>query len=141
MLEKLLSTTIEQHATNVELDALSNSLAQSYEELSLLHRISDRMQITQQPQQFFGELCENLKDVAHAGKIAVLWADRENPDGVIHRVCSTGRPDLDNSDWQLLWHRVRNQVLENDQILLDSNVDGMARNHPKPHRPAYSTIK
>ena len=124
ILEKLLSTSLDQLTNRAELDALSNSLAQSYEELSLLHRISDRMQITQQPQQFFGELCENLKDVAHAGKIAVLWADRENPDGVIHRVCSTGRPDLDNSDWQLLWHRVRNQVLENGQILLDSNVDG-----------------
>ena len=124
ILEKLLSSTIDQHANRAELDALSNSLAQSYEELSLLHRISDRMQITQQPQQFFGELCENLKDVAHAGKIAVLWADRENSDGVIHRICSTGEPDLDNNDWQLLWHRVRNQVLENGQILLDSNVDG-----------------
>ncbi|MBN2375541.1 MAG: HD domain-containing protein [Sedimentisphaerales bacterium] len=124
ILEKLLSSTIDQHTNRAELDALSNSLAQSYEELSLLHRISDRMQITQQPQQFFGELCENLKDVAHAAKIAVLWADRENPDGVIHRICSTGLPDLDNSDWQLLWHRVRNQVLENGRILLDSNVDG-----------------
>jgi hypothetical protein len=71
-----------------ELEALSHSLAQSYEELALLHRISDRMTVTQEPEEFFHNLCQDLKEVLEVSKLLVLWNVQDTPENSFSKVIS-----------------------------------------------------
>ena len=126
-LEKILQNLIEKTQINLEkqaeLEALSKSLTQSYEELNLLHRISDGMKITQPPHTFFTNLCHDLIEVIDAQKLLVLWTDQNNPVGPIHRVITPGDPQLAETEIRLLWQRLQTQIESNSNILIDSNID------------------
>ena len=107
-----------------ELEALSNSLAQSYEELALLHRISDRMTVTQEPEDFFHHLCRDLKEVLEVSKLLVLWKGQDTPENTFSNVVSSGEPELSITDTRLLWQRILRQADRPSKVLIDSNVDG-----------------
>ena len=136
ILEKILETLIEKTHINLEnqseLEALSYSLAQSYEEINLLHRISDGMKITQPPQIFFTHLCHDLIEVVHAQKLLVLWTEQNHPVGPIHRVITPGPPHLDETEIQLIWRRLQTQSESTSNILIDSNVDRPYQFHWPP---------
>jgi HD-GYP domain-containing protein (c-di-GMP phosphodiesterase class II) len=116
-----------------ELEALSHSLAQSYEELALLHQISDRMTVTQEPEEFFHALCQDLKEVLEVSKLLVLWNVQDAPENSFAKVISSGEPELSKTDTQLLWQRILRQAGQPCKILIDSNVDG-------PYRHQWPTL-
>jgi HD-GYP domain-containing protein (c-di-GMP phosphodiesterase class II) len=107
-----------------ELEALSNSLTQSYEELDLLHRISDRMTLTQEPEEFFQPLCRDLKDVLEVSKLLVLWKAQDAPENMFSNLISSGESQLSRTDTQLLWQRILRQADQPSKVLIDSNVYG-----------------
>ena len=58
-----------------EIETLSTNLATTYEELSLLYRISGSMKVNQQPQDFFRNICQELLEVMHIPfAAAVIYA-------------------------------------------------------------------
>ncbi len=67
MVELLLNEKTAQD----ELATLSNNLARTYEELSLVYRISDSIKITQQPGDFLQNACNELLEVMN---ISSAWA-------------------------------------------------------------------
>ncbi|OQA01933.1 MAG: Cyclic di-GMP phosphodiesterase response regulator RpfG [Planctomycetes bacterium ADurb.Bin412] len=123
----LLQTLFDKmHAhteSTTEMEALSNSLAQSYEEITLLHRISDGMRVTQEPDTFFAQLCEDLKEFIEVEELLVLWSDCEVPGRAIKMVASSGTTRLSRADLDLLWHRTQYEAEQSLGILIDSNVD------------------
>jgi len=123
----LLQTLFDKmHAhteSNTEMEALSNSLALSYEEITLLHRISDGMRVTQEPDTFFAQLCEDLKEFIEVEELLVLWSDCEGPGRAIKMVASSGHSRLSRADLDLLWHRTQYEAEQSLGILIDSNVD------------------
>lgn len=112
-----------------ELEALSLSLSQSYEELALLHQISDRMTVTQEPEEFFYTLCQDLKDVLEVSKLLVLWKEQDTPENSFSKMISSGEPSLSATDKQLLWQRILRQAAQPSKVLIDSNVDGPYTHH------------
>jgi HD-GYP domain-containing protein (c-di-GMP phosphodiesterase class II) len=63
MLAMLLKDTQQVRQADVALTSLSTNLASTYEELSLLYRISRSMKVSQAPRPFLGNICEQLLDV------------------------------------------------------------------------------
>jgi len=129
----MAESTISCEERDRELEALSHSLAQSYEELDLLHRISDRMTVTQEPEEFFHNLCQDLKEVLEVSKLLVLWNEQEIPENSFSKVISSGEPELSTTDKELLWQRILRQADEPSKVLIDSNVDG-------PYRHQWPTL-
>jgi putative nucleotidyltransferase with HDIG domain len=82
-----------------ELDTLSTNLASTYEELSLLYRISGSMKVTQSTMQFFQTICNDLLEVMEVEAAAVVIHPREHSHGA-DRVVHAG--ELPISDEQLL---------------------------------------
>lgn len=95
------------HAREQELEAVSQGLSQSYEELALLHRISDRMRLTQPPEDFFRELCNDLQVVLGVEHLWALWSPSTGPDAVINQQGPENQSLLDAAQRNLLWQRVR----------------------------------
>ncbi len=77
-----------------EIATLSVNLATTYEELSLLYRISGSMRVTQQPHEFMQNICDELLEVMNvASVVAVVHAcPHGNEDA---NVVYAGRIDLD----------------------------------------------
>ena len=60
-----------------EIGNISTNLATTYEELSLVYRISGQMEVTQSPKEFFGNVCRELQEgMGIAAAAAVIYADR-----------------------------------------------------------------
>jgi len=127
ILQKLLQLLIEKAQTShdniAEMEALGNSLSQSYEELTLLHTISDSMKVNQKPETFFDQLCQNLIGVIKAQKLVVLCPDNHQSHAGVSQVATAGQPQLEPALLEMLWHRTVEYARKNEGVLIDSNVD------------------
>ena len=64
-----------------EIGNLSTNLATTYEELSLVYRISGQMEVTQSPKEFFRNVCRELQEgMGIAAAAAVIYSDRSFAD-------------------------------------------------------------
>ena len=73
MLEQLVRTTLALHVATDDLDELSGNLATTYEELSLVYRISGTMKLTEKPSRFLQqEMCQGLLDVLDVTSIVAV---------------------------------------------------------------------
>ncbi len=123
LLQMVFDKTHANIESNSEIEALSNSLAQSYEEITLLHRISDGMRVTQEPDLFFSHLCKDLKEFIDAEELLVLWSDCGSPGKENKMMASSGKTQLNQADLDLLWYRTQYESEQSLGILIDSNVD------------------
>jgi len=77
VLEWLIEDDLAKAVAETELTTLSTNLANTYEELSLLYRISGSMKVTQNGSEFFDNLCGELVEVMELQATAVLVDPRE----------------------------------------------------------------
>jgi len=84
-----------------ELVTLSTNLASTYEELSLLYRISGSMKVTQSAADFFDNLCLELLEVMNLQVAAAVLYPRERG-GSPDRVVMAGETPLDGREIRLL---------------------------------------
>jgi len=75
-----------------ELGTLSMNLANTYEELSMLYRISGSMKVTQSCRDFFDNICQELLEVMHLQASAVLLGRREHSDSADQVICAGDWP-------------------------------------------------
>ena len=76
---KVLSWMLKEEqdvaVANQEITTLSTNLANTYEELSLVYRISSSMQVTQRPNEFLQNVCNELAEVINvSGVVAISYA-------------------------------------------------------------------
>ncbi len=75
ILQWMLERELAAENARGEIENLSTNLATTYEELSLLYRISGAMKVTQQPRDFFMSICQDLLEVVHIpAAAAVVYA-------------------------------------------------------------------
>jgi hypothetical protein len=68
----LIEADQDSEATLSENETLSANLASTYEELTLLYRISGSMKVNQPPTEFFRNICQNLIEVMHVSAAAAF---------------------------------------------------------------------
>ena len=120
----LLEDRQQKQETNHALISLSMSLANAYEELSLLYRISGSMRVSQEPHRFLQEVCDQLLDVMNLDMSAAVMLDAEtklNHDSVI----KAGLESVSPQQIRLLvvTHITPNLQNETD-VLLENRFDG-----------------
>ena len=80
VVEWLIQDEQAKQVARDEVDTLSNNLANTYEELSLLYRISGSMKVTQSTTQFFDNICnELLEGMQLQAAVAVLGPREGGP--------------------------------------------------------------
>ncbi|MCY2931983.1 MAG: HD domain-containing protein [Planctomycetota bacterium] len=85
VLQHLLEGQQELQIAQGELGILSSNLASTYEELSLMYRISGSMKLTRSPRDFLQAVCDELLEVASVeGMLAMSYPDpRTGGEGMI----------------------------------------------------------
>jgi len=121
---KTTSETTNQGSLREELDAVTQSLMQSYEEVALLHRISDGMRVTQQPEDFFQRIGHDLRMVLGVEQLWVLLGPQDGERSEVVLAASDGPLELGGSRISLLWQRTSVESDTSLGALIDNNSDG-----------------
>jgi HD-GYP domain-containing protein (c-di-GMP phosphodiesterase class II) len=110
-----------------QMDMISAELAQSYEELVLLYKISTNMEIVEPDANFLQMVCDSLTEIVNVEGIAILQEKPVNEHTRFVLVAGAGVIDIDQRMTSLLYNRLREQIDDGKEALLDSEVDAPFR--------------
>jgi len=106
-----------------QIEMVSTELAQTYEELVLLHKLSTNMKVTEADTNFLQMACDSLTEIVSVEGIAILM---ERPvDGGKQLVVAAGSGLIDINERMagILHSRLDDEINSGKEALLDSEVD------------------
>ncbi|MFW6154791.1 MAG: HD domain-containing phosphohydrolase [Planctomycetota bacterium] len=125
----LLSATFAQGVENAvarnELASFSTSLSTTYEELSLLYRLSGAMKVNVTPQEFFHQVCSELMEVVQVASATAVLNGRAESNQKDY-VARAGHIALNDTQMRALCETIRANELKH----LDDGSRGVVFNDP-----------
>ncbi len=132
-LQLMLATLIEslEAATQAEehIERLGSELAQTYEELVLLYKMSTNMKLTETDCNFLQIACDSLKDLVSLEGIVILLEKGADHEKRLIVAAGTGLIEIDERMAAILHSRLTEELNMGRDALLDSAVDGPLRYH------------
>jgi hypothetical protein len=106
-----------------QIEMVSNELAQTYEELVLLHKLSTNMKVTEPDATFLQMACDSLADIVGVEGMAILL--EKTIEGEKRLVLSAGLGLIDVNEQMagVLKNRLIEEINSGHEALLDSKVD------------------
>jgi HD-GYP domain-containing protein (c-di-GMP phosphodiesterase class II) len=106
-----------------QIEKVSTELAQTYEELVLLHRLSTNMKVTEPDANFLQMACDSLTTIVFVEGIAILVEKNVESEPQLVVAAGSGLIDIDERMAAVLHSRLIEQVNNGKEALLDSEVD------------------
>ncbi len=110
-----------------QIEKVSTELAQTYEELVLLHRLSTNMKVTEPDANFLQMACDSLTASVFVEGIAILVERNVESEPQLVVAAGSGLIDIDERMASVLHSRLTEQVNNGKEALLDSEVDAPFR--------------
>ncbi len=110
-----------------QMDMVSTELAQTYEELVLLYKISTNMEIVEPDANFLQMACDNLTGIVDVEGIAILQEKNIEDEKRFVLVAGSGLIDIDERSTVTLYERLQQELAAGKEALLDSEVDAPFR--------------
>jgi len=110
-----------------QIEMVGTELAQTYEELVLLHRLSTNMKVTEADSNFLQMACDSLTEIVSVEGIAIML--EKSIDDERHWVIAAGSGliDMDEQRAAILHSRLTDDINSGKEALLDSEVDSSFR--------------
>ena len=110
-----------------QIEMVGTELAQTYEELVLLHRLSTNMKVTEADSNFLQMACDSLTEIVSVEGIAIVL--EKSIDDERHWVIAAGSGliDMDEQRAAILHSRLTDDINSGKEALLDSEVDSSFR--------------
>jgi len=110
-----------------QIEMIGTELAQTYEELVLLHRLSTNMKVTEADSNFLQMACDSLTEIVSVEGIAIML--EKSIDDERHWVIAAGSGliDMDEQRAAILHSRLTDDINSGKEALLDSEVDSSFR--------------
>jgi HD-GYP domain-containing protein (c-di-GMP phosphodiesterase class II) len=106
-----------------QIEMVSTELAQTYEELVLLHKLSTNMKVTESDANYLQMACDSLTDIINVEGIAVLLERTVDEERQLILAAGSGLIDIDDNMAAVLQNRLAEEVAAGREALLDSEVD------------------
>ncbi|MHC4265554.1 MAG: HD-GYP domain-containing protein [Planctomycetota bacterium] len=113
----------ESKATDEQIELVSTELAQVYEELVLLHKLSTNMHLTEADGNFLQMSCDSLTDIVNVEGIAILLKKTIDGQNRLNLAAGSGLIDIDELAAAVLHDRLIEEIQNGKEALLDSEVD------------------
>ena len=127
MLSEMLGFLAEkfqaQAKAEEQIEMVSAELAQTYEELVLLHKLSTNMKVTESDSNFLQMACDNLTDTISVEGIAILLEKNIENEKQMVLSAGLGLIDIDEQMSDVLKNRLMEEINSGKEALLDSEVD------------------
>ncbi len=106
-----------------QIETVSTELAQVYEELVLLHKLSSNMKVNESDAGYLQMACDSLTDIVLVEGIAILLEKTIEEEKKFVLVAGSGMVDIDSHMACTLYSRLVNEINQGKDALLDSEVD------------------
>jgi HD-GYP domain-containing protein (c-di-GMP phosphodiesterase class II) len=113
--------------TEVQIEKVSTELAQTYEELVLLHKLSTNMKVTEVDSNFLQMACDSLTEIVSVEGIAILLEKAVDDQRHWSIAAGSGLIDMDEQKAAILHSRLADEINSGKEALLDSEVDSCFR--------------
>jgi HD-GYP domain-containing protein (c-di-GMP phosphodiesterase class II) len=123
MLELLAEKLHDHSKAEEQMDMVSSELAQTYEELVLLHRLSTNMKVTEADSNFLQMACDCLTDIVFVEGIAILLEKTIDDEQQWVIAAGSGLIDMDDQMAAILHGRLTEEINGGKEALLDSEID------------------
>jgi HD-GYP domain-containing protein (c-di-GMP phosphodiesterase class II) len=123
MLELLAEKLQVDSKAEEQIDMVSSELAQTYEELVLLHRLSTNMKVTEADSNFLQMACDCLTEIVSVEGIAILLEKTIEDEQQWVIAAGSGLIDMDDQMAAILHGRLTEEINEGKEALLDSEID------------------
>jgi HD-GYP domain-containing protein (c-di-GMP phosphodiesterase class II) len=110
-----------------QIEMVSTELAQTYEELVLLHRLSTNMKVTEADSNFLQMACDSLTEIVFVEGIAILLEKTIDDSQQWVVAAGSGLIDIDEETAAILHSRLTEEISSGKEALLDSEVDSAFR--------------
>jgi HD-GYP domain-containing protein (c-di-GMP phosphodiesterase class II) len=127
MLRLFAEKLISQRKSAEQMDLISSELAQTYEELVLLYKISTNMEIVEADANFLQMACDNLTEIVNVEGIGILQGRTVDEQSRFVLVAGAGVVDFNDQLTSLLYNRLLEEMNKGKESLLDSEVDAPFR--------------
>jgi HD-GYP domain-containing protein (c-di-GMP phosphodiesterase class II) len=124
LLRLFVEKFIAQRKSAEQMDMVSSELAQTYEELVLLYKISTNMEIVEPDANFLQMACDSLTEIVSVEGIAILQEKTVDDKSRFVLIAGAGVIDIDDRTIILLQNRLQQELIEGKEVLLDSDFDG-----------------
>lgn len=108
--------------TDEQIEKVGTELAQTYEELVLLHKLGTNMRVTEDDANFLQMACDNLTEIVLVEGIAVLVEKSVDGEQRLVLAAGSGLIDIDDHTAALLHSRLAVELDSGKEALLDSEV-------------------
>jgi HD-GYP domain-containing protein (c-di-GMP phosphodiesterase class II) len=109
--------------TAAQIEMVGTELAQTYEELVLLHRLSTNMKVTESDANFLQMACDSLTEIVQVEGITVLLEKTVDDEPKLTIAAGCGLIDVDDTLAGTLRSRLTDEINSGKEALLDSEVD------------------
>jgi HD-GYP domain-containing protein (c-di-GMP phosphodiesterase class II) len=123
MLRLFAEKFVNQRKSAEQMDMISSELAQTYEELVLLYKISTNMEIVEPDANFLQMACDSLTEIVSVEGIAILQEKTIGEQSRFVLVAGAGVIDIDERMTSLLYNRLLDEMNKGKEALLDSDFD------------------
>jgi HD-GYP domain-containing protein (c-di-GMP phosphodiesterase class II) len=106
-----------------QIEIVSTELAQTYEELVLLHKLSTNMKVTEPDANYLQMACDSLTDIVSVEGIAILLERTIDEEKRFVLAAGSGLIDIDEQMGAVLQSRLAAEINNGKEALLDSEVD------------------
>ena len=110
-----------------QIEKVSTELAQTYEELVLLHRLSTNMKVTEADSNYLQMACDSLTEIVFVEGIAILLEKIIDDERHWVIAAGSGLIDMDDRSAVVLYSRLTDEINCGKEALLDSEVDSEFR--------------
>ena len=110
-----------------QIELVGSELAQTYEELMLLYKMSTSMKITESDSNYLQMACDSLTDLVNVEGIAILLEKKTDSKKHLVLTAGSGLIDLDQRMSDILYDRLVEEVRCGKDALLDSDIDAPLR--------------
>ena len=106
-----------------QIEMVSTELAQTYEELVLLHKLSTNMKVTESDANYLQMACDSLTDIISVEGIAALLEKTVDEEKQLVLAAGSGLIDVNEQMAAILQTRLAEDISKGKEALLDSEVD------------------
>lgn len=106
-----------------QIEMIGTELAQTYEELVLLHKLSTNMRVTESDASFLQIACDSLTEIVYVEGIAILLEKTIDDKQQLVVTAGSGLIDIDEQTAAILHSGLIEEINSGKEALLDSEVD------------------
>jgi HD-GYP domain-containing protein (c-di-GMP phosphodiesterase class II) len=118
---------VSQRKSVEQMDMISSELAQTYEELVLLYKISTNMEIVEPDANFLQMACDSLTEIVSVEGIAIIQERLVDEQSRFVLVAGAGVIDINEHLTSQLYNRLQEEINKGKEALLDSEFDAPFR--------------